>query len=92
MTVERLRGDTQQEKPNRDFDQADSVQIERLRDEVEFIAVGKVYRVDVLYVSATAESYFRNDENLAGEALLFCQCCSSASDSFLVADKNTEIS
>lgn len=77
--VDRSHGYPQQEEAHGDLDEADGEQVDGLRYEVEFIAVGKVDGVNVLLVSSSPQVDFGDDDDLTHDTLPSCQKCTSPS-------------
>lgn len=61
--------DAQQEKADREFDETDGEEVDRLGDKIQLVASREVGRFDVLDVSPSSIVDFWNDDDLACDTL-----------------------
>lgn len=69
ISVEFLNGDTQQEEPDRELNEAYGEEIKWLCDEVEFSAFPEVNGIDVFDMPSCAVINLWNNDSLAGYTL-----------------------
>lgn len=72
-SIDRAYGDAQQKEADADFDQANRKEVDGLCDEVQLVASGKVYRINVLDMPPCAVANLGNNDDLAYDTLECCQ-------------------